>query len=377
MRIFLSYASEDRSVAEKIQLALIADRHHVFFDRAATSPGEEYNRRIREAIDSSDKFIFLISPHSIASGRYTLSELRIAQQRWPHPAGHLLPVMASRTDFEAIPNYLKAVTILEPQGDIAAEVSAQLKKRQNLFVSRLFWMGSIGLLLLVAAISALTIKGTWRAQPELVRMDPERIIHVPRGVTFGYRFSGPEGIDLSPPDYLDHGNVSQLILFEDGKPLRAHSGHSDIEDKGGGLYSHWRDNKNKVYVYFSTTDNSDPRTNNRVYSLNVATRTEPPIKIDPRKIKKVDPPSYSYRYNGRGLQSSPNTQMQPNASRLVILEDGIKLGPAHSPLSDIIRVGRGRYTHIHDGQEWLFFSTSKNSDPRDNGKVYELTVEDR
>lgn len=376
MRIFLCYASEDRSVAEKIQLALIADRHQVFFDRTATEPGEEYNRRIRDAINRSDKFIFLISPGSVANGRYTLSELRLAQQRWPHPAGHLLPVMASRTDFGAIPNYLKAVTILEPQGDIAAEVSAQIKNPKTRFASNLYWAGLISLLVIAATVGFLAFKATWRAQPEFVGMDKDLIKPVPR-VSFAYHYFGPEGLDLSGPDYLDHGNVSQLILFEDGKPLRAHSGHSDIEDKGAGLYSHWRDNKNQVYIYFSASDNSDPRTNKRIYSMNIATRTDPPIRIDPAKIKKFKLPSYGYRYSGPGFRSSPDTVMQPNASRLVILENGIKLGPAHSPMAEILRVGRGRYAHVDDGQEWLFFSSSDNSDPRTNGKVYDLTVEDR
>src|SRR5436853_5305763 len=49
---------------------------------------------------------------------------------------------------------------------------------------------------------------------------------------------------------------SRLRLMEDGKPLGpAHASHDDIRSHGGGLFSHWGDD-----LYFSTSDNSDPRT---------------------------------------------------------------------------------------------------------------------
>ena len=50
MKIFLSYASEQRELAKEIALALEAENHTVFFDRSALAPGEAYNAQIREAI---------------------------------------------------------------------------------------------------------------------------------------------------------------------------------------------------------------------------------------------------------------------------------------------------------------------------------------
>ncbi|MBX9635073.1 MAG: glycosyltransferase, partial [Magnetospirillum sp.] len=61
------------------------------------------------------------------------------------------------------------------------------------------------------------------------------------------------------PVYLesDEGGTSVLRLFEDGQPLSpAHAVHDAIRECGGGRYSHWG-----RYLYFSTSDNSDPRTN--------------------------------------------------------------------------------------------------------------------
>jgi glycosyltransferase involved in cell wall biosynthesis len=60
-----------------------------------------------------------------------------------------------------------------------------------------------------------------------------------------------------------HGKPSSLRLFENGIPLAVpHSVHDNIRDLGEGRFSHWFD-----HVYFSTSDNSDPRTNGRTYSF--------------------------------------------------------------------------------------------------------------
>jgi hypothetical protein len=53
----------------------------------------------------------------------------------------------------------------------------------------------------------------------------------------------------------------------------------------------------------------------------------------------------------------------------MVIEDGRPLGPAHSFHDTIRNQGRGRFSHWHSG---LYFSTSDGSDPRANGRVYEL-----
>ncbi|MEA3157861.1 MAG: hypothetical protein QOK44_5450 [Betaproteobacteria bacterium] len=123
MKIFLSYSSKDRTLAEPVYLALRAEQHAVFFDRTDLPPGEEYDARIREAIEASDLLVFLISPDSLKAGAYTLTELDIAQKTWGHPAGKVLPVMLRPTEFSTLPPYLRAVTVLEPAGNVAAAVA--------------------------------------------------------------------------------------------------------------------------------------------------------------------------------------------------------------------------------------------------------------
>jgi hypothetical protein len=124
VRIFLSYASEDRTIAEEVYLALAGVGHHVFFDRDSLPAAEEYHNRIQAAIMAADAMVFLISPHSVSDNSYTLTELKFASEKWAHPKARLLPVMVSKTDWDRIPRYLKAVTVLIPAGNVAAEAAA-------------------------------------------------------------------------------------------------------------------------------------------------------------------------------------------------------------------------------------------------------------
>jgi hypothetical protein len=61
---------------------------------------------------------------------------------------------------------------------------------------------------------------------------------------------------------------SNLELRENGLLLgAAHSAHQDIRSQGGGRFSHWYD-----YLYFSTSDGTDPRVNGRAYVATVSAR---------------------------------------------------------------------------------------------------------
>lgn len=120
--VFVSYASEQRTLAEEIVLALRAEGHRVFFDRAELTDGAAYNAPLREGIEACDLLVFLISPESVQPGRYTLTEVGLAEKKWPSPAGHVLPVMVRPTETAAIPPYLRSVVMLRPAGSVPAEV---------------------------------------------------------------------------------------------------------------------------------------------------------------------------------------------------------------------------------------------------------------
>jgi MoaA/NifB/PqqE/SkfB family radical SAM enzyme len=69
--------------------------------------------------------------------------------------------------------------------------------------------------------------------------------------------------DRHPPgDSPESPTCSELVLFENEKPLTPHSAHEDIRRRGQGRFSHWGRT-----LYFSSTDNTDPRTNQRAYRI--------------------------------------------------------------------------------------------------------------
>jgi tetratricopeptide (TPR) repeat protein len=126
--IFLSYSSPQSEAATRIELSLKGEGHSVFRDRSALPAGESFDARIRAAIQESDLLIFLISRESVSQGHYTLTELKFAEQKWGHPAGHVLPVLTEPIPKESIPDFLRAVTMLQPRGDVAAEVTAEVDR---------------------------------------------------------------------------------------------------------------------------------------------------------------------------------------------------------------------------------------------------------
>jgi hypothetical protein len=81
------------------------------------------------------------------------------------------------------------------------------------------------------------------------------------GKEFGFLYQGRFSRG-APSD--QGGGRSDLILLEDGKPLGpAHCAHAEIRKEGKGRWSHW----GSCTVWFSTSDNSDPRTNGREYRV--------------------------------------------------------------------------------------------------------------
>ena len=126
MKLFISYAHEQLPIAEEINASLSARGFDVFLDKTDLRMGEEYDGRIKAAIEASDIFVFLVSPESVSPGHYTMTELGIRQRKYPNPSGTVLPVMVKATLLKKVDPYLRAVTILYPLGNVAAEVSAAI-----------------------------------------------------------------------------------------------------------------------------------------------------------------------------------------------------------------------------------------------------------
>ena len=123
MKIFISYAKQQRQIAEDINAVLSARGHDVFFDRDNLAPGLEYQTTIRGAVEDCKVFVFLISPESVTDRRYTLTELGYRKRKVAKTSGTLLPVVVKPTLLARIPAYLRTVTLQFPQGNLSADVA--------------------------------------------------------------------------------------------------------------------------------------------------------------------------------------------------------------------------------------------------------------
>jgi hypothetical protein len=123
MRLFLSYAHEQKEIARAITAALRGDGHEVFFDGAALQPGAGFDKVIREEVAKSEAFVFLVSPESIEPGSYARTELRFALERWRSGERRIIPVLVAPV--RELPRDLR-LTLLEPQGDLVAEVAREV-----------------------------------------------------------------------------------------------------------------------------------------------------------------------------------------------------------------------------------------------------------
>jgi hypothetical protein len=65
-------------------------------------------------------------------------------------------------------------------------------------------------------------------------------------------------------DSIDNETRSTILIYEGDRQLGpAHSKHFDVGSLGRGRFSHYR-SKNSIFL-FSSSDNTDPRTNRRAY----------------------------------------------------------------------------------------------------------------
>jgi len=188
----------------------------------------------------------------------------------------------------------------------------------------------------------------------------------PPSVEWSVHDVAPEGLEpLSGEAFVvstptawpsDRESFSTLMVLEDDRPLPApHARHADVERLGGGRYSHWSGE-----VRFSTSDGSDPRRNGRRYSLVWSDAfvldhaARPPVREGERAWVLHDLPTQW-------------TSDDEGVSRLWVLEDGRRLGPAHATHDELRALGGGRYSHW---SKTLRFSTSDDSDPTTNGRTY-------
>lgn len=238
--------------------------------------------------------------------------------------------------------------------------------------------------LLVALLLVLifTVPGPTQEVKRYV-IPPDKFTHVEG---FCYLVS----MNLGEDGYRDGNHQSHLRLLEDGKELGPIDHlHRNIIEKGGGRYSHW----SRTSLFMSASDNSDPRTNGRRYEIasdafdcvpgapeaaptpasaqwtpltpqQLATLKRYPIAVDHLTAE------IGFCYIANMDFGEDGDKETGNRSGVRLLEDGRELGPGRSLHAEIRQQGGGRFSHWTHNT--LYFSASDNSDPRSNGRRYEI-----
>jgi hypothetical protein len=110
LRIFIAYATEDRSSAERLFKQLTAHGFAAWLDRRRLLPGQDWPHRIEDAIESSDFLIACFSARSIRKRGGFQKEIRLALEcasRMPLDDVFLIPV---RLDDCRIPTRIQRET---------------------------------------------------------------------------------------------------------------------------------------------------------------------------------------------------------------------------------------------------------------------------
>jgi hypothetical protein len=99
-----------------------------------------------------------------------------------------------------------------------------------------------------------------------------------------------------------------------------------------------------------------------------------PGTCPPGRVIALNPPfarfsnsDIAYFKELRGLDVPADASEAPARSPLALCEDGDLIGTPHSLHADIMKTGRGRYSHWGNS---MIFSTSDNTNPNANGRTY-------
>jgi hypothetical protein len=157
-------------------------------------------------------FVFLISPASLAEGRYTLTELKFARAQWPKPMGRIVPVMIRDTPVATIPAYLSSLNIIKPEGNVVAEVvSAIQDQRKSQRFGRVAVYAALGVAVLALVAGGVFGIG-WLSQQAALRAQADACA------------IANELMELKSPDQLSEAAMRQgamcreLVALKQGDP---------------------------------------------------------------------------------------------------------------------------------------------------------------
>lgn len=127
MRVFLSHSPDDQPTADRIAEELSRAGFDVWSAAQQVLPGDNWARRVAEALESSEAMVVLLSP----------AAMRAPNVRWEieyalgsrHFEGRLVPVVVRRTD--DVPWILRTMKMLRASRNLAdtgREIAAHLRR---------------------------------------------------------------------------------------------------------------------------------------------------------------------------------------------------------------------------------------------------------
>jgi hypothetical protein len=94
--VFISYASEDRSWAQKLNKALRLNNFEVFLDDSRLQAGDDWNKELLDSLKASQHIVFLWSKHAAASDWVNKERLRfeiLSEENNEAPKRRVIPLL--------------------------------------------------------------------------------------------------------------------------------------------------------------------------------------------------------------------------------------------------------------------------------------------
>ncbi|NES19704.1 MAG: TIR domain-containing protein [Symploca sp. SIO3E6] len=115
-QVFLSYATQDKAVMEKIRNSLRRESITVWTNLTDIHTGEDFREAINRGIEQADNVVYLLSPESINS-RYCQQELDLAVSF----NKRIIPVLVKETEPNTIPDILRQLQYIDLTDNVKEE----------------------------------------------------------------------------------------------------------------------------------------------------------------------------------------------------------------------------------------------------------------
>jgi hypothetical protein len=119
LRIFLSYASQDRKQVEELYDLLAKQGADPWFDVEKLLPGQDWNLEIRKGLDAADVILLCLSQTSVNKEGYIQKEMRLALDRgleMPEGEIFLIPAKLEECDLPYSMRSYQAVEVFTERG---------------------------------------------------------------------------------------------------------------------------------------------------------------------------------------------------------------------------------------------------------------------